>query len=317
MPRMTSPGHRIAALPPDPTATEHPPDGSDAADPPERLRARLAGVRALLLDVDGVLMLRGAPLHGAAAALDRLERLGIPYRLVTNASLACRATMAGQLRAMGLAVPADRIVSAVAASAACTASAFRDRPLYLFSSPDAAAEFDGQWLLSDEEAGRDGAAAAAVVVGDAEDGFTYARLNLAFRLVRGGARLIAMHRNAWWLTPAGETLDSGAYVRALEAATGRRALLVGKPGPTMFRVALASLSHDGPIRPDEVAMVGDDLGSDVAGAARLGLRTVLVLTGRHGPADLDRTARRGWSSPRRRVPDAVAASLAAVVAALD
>jgi HAD superfamily hydrolase (TIGR01458 family) len=309
-------GRRTAPYSFDPTIAE-PAGRSAAADPPGQLRARLAGVRALLLDLDGVIVLRGSALPGASAALGELERRGIPYRLVTNASLESRGTLAARLEAMGPAVPADRIVSAVAACAAYTAGAFRDQPLYLFSSRDAATEFEGQWLLADAEAAAPGTRAAAVVVGDAEDGFTYARLNAAFRLVRTGARLVAMHRNAWWLTPAGETLDSGAFVRGLEYATGRRALLIGKPGPTLFRVALASFAPGNVLRPEEVAMVGDDLGSDIAGAARLGLRTVLVLTGKHGPADLDRAARHGPSGRPGRLPDAVAASLSAVIAALD
>ena len=62
---------------------------------------------------------------------------------------------------------------------------------------------------------------AAVVVGDAGDDLSYRNMDVAFRLVRGGAELLAMHRNPWWLTATGITLDAGAFVVGLEFATGR------------------------------------------------------------------------------------------------
>ena len=66
-------------------------------------------------------------------------------------------------------------------------------------------------------------AIAAVVLGDSPDELTKENLNRAFRLILGGAELIGMHRNPWWLTPDGPTLDAGAFMVGLEWATGRRA----------------------------------------------------------------------------------------------
>ena len=70
---------------------------------------------------------------------------------------------------------------------------------------------------------------------------------IAFRLIRDGAAFLAMHRNPWWYTPDGVTLDAGAFVVGLEYSTGRRALVLGKPSPVVFRQAL-----DG-VRPTSVA----------------------------------------------------------------
>src|SRR6478735_10822819 len=67
------------------------------------------------------------------------------------------------------------------------------------------------------------------------------------------------------------------------------------------------------LRRDEIAMVGDDVRSDVRAAQRAGLRGVFVLSGKHGPADVEAAARERGG----RRPDAIAASLAEVVAALD
>lgn len=297
-------------------------------DPPARLRERLRGVRGLLLDLDGVAVLKGRPIPGAPEAVAELHHRGIPYRIVTNTSLVSRATLARQGASIGLAVPAERIVSALSATAAWTRRACDGEPLFVITSEDARREFEGQHLMTAAEADAPGARAAAVVIGDSPDEITYQNLNRAFRLVRGGARLIGMHRNAWWLTPAGPTLDSGAFVAGLEFATEQRALILGKPSPAFFGQAVRDLlaevralgardrSADGLNRPTrrDLAMVGDDVWTDVLAGQRAGLRGVFVLTGKHGVPELERAAarRRGGG-----VPDAIAASLGDVVAALD
>ena len=306
-PRPTGDDVGPAPAAPAPEAPPTPRPRRAGPDAPGELRAALGGVSALLIDVDGVLTSRGLPIPGSGEAIDRLRERGIPFRLLTNTSLVSRRSLAERLGRIGIRVDPGSIVSCLSASAALAAARWAGRPLFVFATPEALTEFEGQLVLSDGEAAADGASVAAVIVGDAERGFTFDRLNLAFRLARSGARLVAMHRNAWWNAEDGLRLDSGAFVRALEFATGRRALIVGKPAPAFYRIAIASLG----VPAGHIAMVGDDPVTDVGGAARIGLRTALVLTGRTSAADL-RTPARGAAPP-----DAVAPSLAEVVAALD
>ena len=216
--------------------------GSNASDTPD-LRVRLAGVRALLLDLDGVIVLKSELLPGAAEALARLDAAGIPYVIGTNMSLVSRTTLAGYLAKGGVSVSPDRIVSAASAAAAYVRRRFGDEPVYVLVAPDGLPEFAGLRLLSHEEAGRPDARAAAVVVGDAAAEFTPANVQSAFRLLRGGARFVAMHKNRWWLTPAGELLDAGAYVVGLEYATERRALVTGKPARAFFEEGVRRLAE--------------------------------------------------------------------------
>ena len=157
-----------------------------------------------------------------------IDRRGIPYRVVTNTSLVSRPALSTWGKSLGLRIPPDRIMSALSCSAGYTARTFPGRPLFVIASEDARDEFAGQKLLSSAEADRKGAEAAAVVIGDSPDEATYDNLNRAFRLIRGGAQLIAMHKNRWWLTPAGPTLDSGAYVAGLEYAASVKALDPGQ-----------------------------------------------------------------------------------------
>lgn len=279
---------------------------------------KLHGVRGLLLDLDGVVVLKGEALPGAAAAIAELDRRAIPYRIVTNTSFVSRASLARFGAAVGVDVAADRIMSALSVSATDTARRFPGQPLFVLASPDALTEFAGQHLLGVDEALAPGATAAAVVIGDAPESVTHANLNAAFRLIRSGAELIGMHRNRWWLTPDGPTVDSGALVAGLEYSTGVKARIVGKPTRAFFVEAAEALSADLMARVGhrpkraELAMVGDDIRTDVIAAQRIGLRGIFVLSGKHDLSDVAAA-----TNGRRTGPDLVADSLLDVVAALD
>ena len=279
------------------------------------LRPALRGVRALLLDLDGVIVLAGRGIPGANEAIADLERRDVPYRIVTNTSAVSRATLSRWSQRLGASIPPERFESALSASAAWTARQFPGQPLYVLASEDAKQEFSGQRLLSHEEAAAKGAGAAAVVIGDSPEEATFDNLNRAFRLVLEGAQLVGMHRNPWWLTPDGPTLDSGAFVVGLEFATERPATIIGKPSPAFFSQAVRDLRREAGagLRRSEIAMVGDDVRTDVRAAQRAGLRGIFVRSGKHGLEDIEVAARERGG----RRPDAVAASLTEVVAALD
>lgn len=286
------------------------------------LATALAGVRALILDADGVLLFAGKPLSGAVDAVRRLEAAAVPYRVVTNYSSAHRRTLAaGVSRSFGMPVDPRRLITAASAAAAYTARHHPGEPLFVLASPDARAEWDGQHTLTPDEADQ-GASVAAVVIGDAGDDLSFRNLDIAFRAMRAGAAFVAMHRNPWWVTERGITLDAGALVVGLEHALGRKAVVTGKPSRVVFREAAMELAgelaeRDGGqrLRRSEIAMVGDDLLSDVAGAHRAGLRGLLVLSGKTDARALSAAGAAGRLRGSAR-PDAVAPDVGAVVEAL-
>jgi HAD superfamily hydrolase (TIGR01450 family) len=291
-----------------------------AASTATALRAALTGVRALVLDADGVLVMRRTALPGVPEALARLDERGIPYRVATNISAVHRETLAARFARMGLAIPPERIVTALSATADDVRRRYPGRPVFVITRPDGLREFGDHPLVAHEDAEAEGAEAeggraAAVIFGDGAEDLSYENLDRAFRLVRGGAELIAMHRNGWWYTEKGETIDTGAFVAAIEYASGVRARLTGKPGPLMFRIAFRALAAQvaaagGPrLRRDEVAMVGDHAPQDIRGAHRAGLRGILVLSGRT-------TLEEAGGLRGAAVPEAIAATLGDVVAAL-
>lgn len=116
------------------------------------------------------------------------------------------------------------------------------------------------------------------MIGDAGKGFTYQSLNNAFRVLVGGAPFLALARNRSFRDADGElSLDAGAFVAALEYATGRKAIVLGKPSRDFFHAAVESLG----CVEQEAVMVGDDAEFDVAAAIKAGLSGILVRTGKY------------------------------------
>ncbi len=248
------------------------------------------GVRALLVDLEGTVYQNARLIAGAAEALREAEARGVSHRFVTNTTSRPRATIARELAAMGLAVDPGRIFTAPRAAHALLARRGFTRCDFLVR-PGLLEDFPGVT--------RDESKPQAVILGDMGDELTYGRLNRAFRHVLEGAELIALARNRHWRGPDGWMLDVGAFAAALEYASGRAATLVGKPSPEFFAQALGSLG----VRPEEAAVVGDDLESDVAGGQAAGMKGVLVRTGKYRELDAARSEVR---------PDAVLDSLASL-----
>jgi HAD superfamily hydrolase (TIGR01458 family) len=127
-----------------------------------------------------------------------------------------------------------------------------------------------------------------VVVGDCREGFTYERLNVAFRLLREGAGLLALQKGRWWPSPNGPALDTGAFVSALEFAAATQAHVVGKPSLELMRAAIDDVGCD----PYDAVLIGDDVCSDVPGAHAIGARSILVRTGKFSLSALERSERK-------------------------
>ena len=251
---------------------------------------RAEGVAAVLLDLEGTVSEAGRAVEGAAAALDALGRRGIPFAFVTNTTSRPRRRLAAELSGMGLPGDPERIFTAPAAGRAFLLDRGWLRAHLLVR--DAVRE-DFAGIESDD------AAPQAVVLGDLGEETTFARLNRAFRLLLAGAAFVTLARNRYYRGPDGLLLDQGAFVAALEYATGVEAILVGKPSPEFFARALQALG----VPPERALMVGDDLESDVAGAQRAGMRGVLVRTGKFRADELERS---------RVAPDFVLDSVAAL-----
>jgi HAD superfamily hydrolase (TIGR01458 family) len=198
-----------------------------------------------------------------------------------------------ELRELGIELADDELQTTTAAAADLLAG----RRVYALVMPGIVADLEGLELV--------GEGADAVLVGgcdettDANQVFSYMNLGRAFSEIQGGADLFCLHKNPWWQTIRGPMLDGGAFVAALEYATGVEATVIGKPSASCYAAALAALDAE----PELTWLVTDDLEQDVRGAQLFGMKTVLLRTGKFRPEVLER-------SPV--IPDAVLSSIANV-----
>lgn len=226
-------------------------------------------IRGILLDIDGVLHISMRPIAGAVETLRWLDAHGYQTCFVTNTTTSSRATLVHQLQVTSLPIAEERVMTAPVATANYIRQHFAGKRVWLLTKGDTASDFAGINLVSDH--------ADVVVIGGAEELLTYEAMNHAFRMLMDGAVLLATHANLYWRTRDGLQLDSGAYIRALEAATGKQATILGKPDRAFFEQALRSISTPA----SEAVMIGDDIENDIGGAQKAGMRALLVCTGKH------------------------------------
>lgn len=235
----------------------------------------LSSIEGLLIDIEGVLIRGNEVIPGAHEALQSLRARGIPHRFITNTTIYSRLTLLERLQALGFEIKLEELFTATYAAARYLQEQ-NAQSYYPLLMPDAQLEFGG--LDVDEENPE------FVVMGDMGPSFTFPRLNRALGALLNGARLVALHKKRTWRTEEGVYLDAGPFVVAMEYAAEMRAEVIGKPSKAYFRMVLDDLG----VEPAKVAMIGDDVESDVRGAQLIGMQGWLVKSGRFRKEDLAR-----------------------------
>lgn len=237
----------------------------------------LPHIKGVLFDLDGVLYVGSKPIMGAIDAVARIRDSGIPCRFVTNTSTLSLISLQNKINALGFSIPANEIISAPQATL-----------LYLQHQHDPVCRL----LLADDvkkdfqhfrqaDTGVD-----YIVVGDIGSAWTYPLLNEVFNNLMQGAKLIAIHKNRFWQTEQGLQMDIGAFIHGLEYASGAQAMMIGKPSADFFQVALDDMG----LSAGDVAIIGDDIDADVGGGQRVGLKGILVKTGKYRQVYTDTSA---------------------------
>lgn len=234
-------------------------------------------MKAILFDLDGVFYQGEASIAGAVETLAWLRGEGIPHLFLTNTTSRPRRAIAAKLARMGLRVEEASLLTPPVMAAHWLQRRGLQR-LALFVTAESASEFSAFTVVEEGE-GVD-----AVVVGDLGERWDFATLNRLFRLLMSDAAppLVALAMTRYWQAEEGLRLDVGPFIRALEYACGRDAVVMGKPGAPFFHYALDQLG----VTPQQTVMIGDDIRGDIEGAQRLGLKGVLVRTGKFRPSDL-------------------------------
>lgn len=235
-------------------------------------------MQALLFDMDGVLYEGEQAIPGARETIAWCRNQNIPHLFLTNTTSRSRRALVEKLAAMGISISADEILTPPVAAAGWLKQHI-EGPVALFIPERTREEFAGI-----AQAGKESDKVAAVVLGDLGESWDFTTYNRAFRLLmqHPQAPLIALGLTRYWQAEDGLRLDVGPFVKGLEYATGREAIVMGKPAAPFFETALNQLN----VTAEKTAMIGDDILGDIDGAQQAGLNGVLVRTGKFRPDDL-------------------------------
>ncbi len=235
---------------------------------------RLDEIKGWLVDLDGTLYIGDTLVPGATDFIRWLREERKHYRFVSNTSTLTRKQISEHAAKLGLDIKPEEIFTAASAVAQLLRS-FDGVMCYFQVTENILEEFQG---IEMSETNPD-----YVVVGDLGKGMNYDLLNKAFQLVMGVAELIALQKRRYSRGANGLQIDAGAFVDALEYASGKQAKIIGKPSRQFFNLAVHDIRVEAGERwlSADFAFVGDDVEADIRGAADAGLIGILVKTGKY------------------------------------
>ncbi len=258
-------------------------------------------VTGLLIDMDGVLYRGKMTLPGAATFIHALQSRDIPYLYLTNNASRTPAMYVAHLAKMGIDAEAGQFMTSALATSAFLQAEKPGATVFIVGEIGISEALrNAGFTLLPLAAGRD----AEVVVSSFDRQLTYAKLREASLAIERGALFVQTNPDLNIPMPDGLHPGAGAIAATLIATTNRYPVIMGKPQPEIFRQALARLNT----LPEQTFMIGDRLETDIVGAQRMGLRSVMVETGTSSREE----ALRSPSPPDLIVPD-----LTTLLSALD
>lgn len=229
----------------------------------------LADVRAVVLDMDGVLWRGPDVLPQVPEFFAFLRARSVPYALATNNSTKTVETYIRRLDEIGVPAAPEQVITSSVATAAYIADHYDPAtPVYIVGQDGIRHELARYGFREDPDHAR------LVVVG-LDFAVTYDKLRTATLRIRAGADFIGTNGDRTFPVPEGLVPGNGSLLAAIQAATDVEPVIIGKPGAAMFEVAVQRLG----VPADQALMIGDRLETDILGAQQARLKTALVLTG--------------------------------------
>jgi HAD superfamily hydrolase (TIGR01450 family) len=227
-------------------------------------------LRVFFFDLDGVLSVgKEQPRYlGGREVIRRIKAQGKKVFLLTNDSTHIRQEIQENLTRMQINLETDEILTSSYLTGQYLRTRFGEASFFLVGEEGLRRELEaaGHHQTTEQP--------DAVVVGFDRQ-LSYAKLDHAMTVLRKGALLVGSYGGAVFMSDHGPALSAGPIIKALEYASGRKAVMIGKPSPRMFQLALRTAQEV----PRNAVMIGDQVETDLLGASRAGVHTVLVLTG--------------------------------------
>jgi len=229
-------------------------------------------VKALIIDMDGVLWNNTQPIGDLPAIFNRIKTLGFKFILATNNATRTVAEYHTKLANFGVELEKGQVINAAEAVGIYLKEHYpQGTHLYVVGQPSLKHTLESYGFIIAEEDTSD----AKVVIASLDYSLTYDKLKLASLLIQSGCDFIGSNPDVTLPTPEGFIPGSGTVISALEIASGKRAKIIGKPEPLLYQMALKMLG----VLPEQTLAVGDRLETDIAGAHAAGIHSALVLSG--------------------------------------
>ena len=237
-------------------------------------------MKAILFDLDGVLYTGNNAIQGAASVITWCTDNAIPHLFLTNTTSRPRSALVDKLARFHIKSASDDFLTPALAAQQWLRSNINGK-IALFI-PDATRDEFAEFGQCEHDAEK---GAKAVIIGDLGEAWDFKTLNRAFRLLMNNAdtKLIALGMTRYWRAEDGLRLDTAPFVKALEHASGREAIVLGKPSKEFYSSALYRLG----CKASETIMIGDDIRGDIEGSQNAGIRGLLVKTGKFQQSDLE------------------------------
>ena len=230
--------------------------------------SNIPNIKALLIDLEGVLYSENKLIPGSIEVIKELKKNNLKLRFLTNTTTAPRKIIFDKLQNFGFDIEEREIFTPIIA----TKNYLRDsrvKRITLVTNTEIIEEFSDYEITQKNP--------EAVIMGDIYKNFKWEILDRIFKLVyKQNAALIALHQNRYCMRDDEVSLDLGPFVKAIEYSSGKKSILMGKPEKNFFDLAVKDLG----INNDNILMIGDDISSDIEGSINANLKAVQVKTGK-------------------------------------
>lgn len=226
----------------------------------------MLNLKAVLIDINGTVLIGSKLIPHALSAIAKLRESSIPFRFISNTTKESKNVLLNHLRSLGFHIEDSEVFTSLLAAKQYILNQSL-RP-YLVLDDEAIEDFDG--VPTDHP--------NCVLLALAPKKFNFENMNYAFQLLQSGAQLIAVHKGRYYKTEEGLALGPGPFVTALEYACNIQAHVIGKPNETFFELVKNDISSNKRI---EYFMIGDDIYDDIDGSQKAGCKGILVKTGKY------------------------------------